>query len=184
MDPPLLDPVVDLLRDDAKFPGQVGNPPFVLLDEVIAEQLANEAQVTHQRADCGFLEDASTARWDETLVVELAGDLCEVEALAMELPDPFGETSKVFQLCISADGAGDLDVEWSCLPARRSSHRLSSVDLSDTRITRSTTQRMICFRSTADVPAACQSVATLPESDLIRSRSAAPIEAGSFARNR
>src|SRR3954451_23271143 len=27
MDPPLLDPVVDLLWDDAELPGQVGDPP-------------------------------------------------------------------------------------------------------------------------------------------------------------
>jgi hypothetical protein len=108
VDPPLLDPVGDLLRDDAEFLGQVGNPPFIFLDEIIAEQLTNQAQVTHQRADRGFGEDAATARGDETFVVESGSDLRKLEALAVELPDPFREASKILELSIGADGAGDL----------------------------------------------------------------------------
>ena len=51
VDPPLLDPVVDLLRDDAELPSQVGNPPFVLADEVVAKQFSDQAQITHQDLD-------------------------------------------------------------------------------------------------------------------------------------
>ena len=42
---------MDLLRDDAEFPRQVGNPPFVLLDEVIAKQLTNQAQIEGDLTD-------------------------------------------------------------------------------------------------------------------------------------
>ena len=69
--------IPDLPRDDAEFPGQVGNPPLILLEEVIAEQFTHEAEVTHQRADRGLLEDAATARRDEPFVVESGRDLRE-----------------------------------------------------------------------------------------------------------
>jgi hypothetical protein len=46
VDPPLLDPIVDLLGDDTESPGQVGDPPFVLTDEVIAEEFPDEAKIT------------------------------------------------------------------------------------------------------------------------------------------
>ena len=46
VNPTLLDPIVDLLGYDAELPGQVGDPPFVLTDEVVAEQLSDEAQIT------------------------------------------------------------------------------------------------------------------------------------------
>jgi hypothetical protein len=43
---PLLEPIVDLLGDDTESPGQVGDPPFVLTDEVIAEEFPDEAKIT------------------------------------------------------------------------------------------------------------------------------------------
>src|SRR5262245_7154383 len=46
VDPTSLDPIVDLLRDDAQPPGQVGDPPFVLTDEVVAEEFPDQAQIT------------------------------------------------------------------------------------------------------------------------------------------
>src|SRR5579885_3788677 len=51
MDPSLFDPVMDLLRDDAQFTGQVWNPPLVFLQQVVAEILSEQAQFPHQGAD-------------------------------------------------------------------------------------------------------------------------------------
>src|SRR5512142_91318 len=89
VDPSLRDPVVDLLRDDAEFPGQVGDPPFIFPDEVVAEQLPHEAQVANQRPDAGLRENAAAARGHEPLRVEPLGDLREVKPLAVELRDSF-----------------------------------------------------------------------------------------------
>ena len=49
VDPALLDPVVDLLGDDTQLLGQVGDPPLVLTDEIVAEQFPDEAEITDQR---------------------------------------------------------------------------------------------------------------------------------------
>jgi hypothetical protein len=46
VDPHPLDPIVDLLRNDAEFPRQVGNPPLIFPHEVVAEQFTDEAQIT------------------------------------------------------------------------------------------------------------------------------------------
>src|SRR5262249_11437020 len=75
VDPTPLDPIVDLLGDDAESPGQVGDPPFVLTDEVVAEQLTDEAEITDQRPDRSRRERAASTRRHETLGVEPRGDL-------------------------------------------------------------------------------------------------------------
>src|SRR3954451_1646712 len=108
VDPTLLDPIVDLLGDDAEFPGQVGDPPFVLADQVVAEQLPDEAKIADQRPDRGRREHAATARGNEALGVESRGDLGQVESLLMELLDSFHKTSDFFQLFIATDGPSDL----------------------------------------------------------------------------
>jgi len=43
----LLDPVVDLLRNDAEFPSQIVDPPLVFTDEVVAKQFSHEAKITY-----------------------------------------------------------------------------------------------------------------------------------------
>ncbi len=108
MNPSLPDPIVDLLRNHAEFPSQVRNPPFVLPDQVVAKQFSHQAQVTHQRSDPALCENATTARWNETLVVEFSGDLRPVKSLLMELRDSFREAPVIFQLLISADWSSDL----------------------------------------------------------------------------
>src|SRR5262249_33447869 len=110
MDPTLLHPIVALLGDDAEFPGQVGDPPFVLTDEVGAEQFSDEAKFTYQRPDRSRGEHAATTRGNETLGVESRGDLRQVKSLLMEFLDPSREASKILQLLISADRPRDLMV--------------------------------------------------------------------------
>jgi hypothetical protein len=46
MNPVLLDPIMDLLRNDAEFPCQVVDPPFVHTDEVVAKQFSHQAKIT------------------------------------------------------------------------------------------------------------------------------------------
>src|SRR5262249_33665505 len=48
LDPTLLDPVVDLLRNHAQMTSQVGNPPFVLCQEIVTEQLSHQTQTAQQ----------------------------------------------------------------------------------------------------------------------------------------
>jgi hypothetical protein len=78
VDPTPLDPVVDLLGDHAELPAQVGDPPFVLTDEVVAEQLSDEAEITDQRPDRSRRERAASARGHGPLRVEPRGDLGQV----------------------------------------------------------------------------------------------------------
>src|SRR5579884_624115 len=40
-EPSVFDPVVDLLGDDLEFARQIGNPPFVFLQQVVAKKLSN-----------------------------------------------------------------------------------------------------------------------------------------------
>ena len=46
MDPPLLDPVVDLLCDDTEMTSQVRDPPLVLPQQVVSESLLHQAQLS------------------------------------------------------------------------------------------------------------------------------------------
>jgi hypothetical protein len=39
MDPSLFDPVMDLLGDDAKLASQIGNPPLVFFEQIVAKIL-------------------------------------------------------------------------------------------------------------------------------------------------
>src|SRR5262245_7212447 len=110
VDPTLLDPIVDLLGDDAEFPGQVGDPPFVLTDQVVAEEFPDQAKITDQRPDRSRRERATTARGNETLGVESRCNLSQVKSRLMELLDSFREASVIVQLLIAADGASDLMV--------------------------------------------------------------------------
>ena len=45
--PSVFDPVVDLLRDDLEFARQIGNPPFVFLQKVVAKKLSDKTHVSH-----------------------------------------------------------------------------------------------------------------------------------------
>src|SRR5881398_2795020 len=103
MDPALLGPVMDLLRNDAELPRQVGDPPLVLPHEIIAEQFPDETQVTHQVADPRRTESAAAAGRDEALGVEPLGDLCEVKSFAVQLCNALRQVPNVTQLCINRD---------------------------------------------------------------------------------
>src|SRR4051794_30334946 len=108
VNPSLPDPVVDLLRNDVELPSQVRNPPFILPDKVVAKQFSHKAQGTHQRSDSTRCENATTARWNETLVVEFLGDLGEVKSLLMKLCDLLREALITLQLLISPDWSSEL----------------------------------------------------------------------------
>src|SRR4051812_48242156 len=102
---------MDLLRNDAELPSQVGNPPFVLADEVVPEQLAHEAQISDQRSDPVHRETTATARRNEPLFVEFFGDLRQMKSLVVEFPDAVHNLSPIAQLCIGAN--------WSSNPVLR-----------------------------------------------------------------
>ena len=183
VDPSLLDPIVDLLGDDAESPGQVGDPPLVRTDEVVAEEFPHQAKITDQRPDRSCRERAPTARGNETLGVESRGDLRQVQSLLMELLDSVREASKVFPLLIPADRPSDLMVcRDAAVPNDRHLVELGRSLGHDDDALHDAAHDLL--RSCAEVPGACHSAATLPERAWIRCRSAPLSVAGSLARNR
>src|SRR5438270_2690601 len=99
---------MDLLRNNAALPRQVGDPPLALSREIVAEQFPDEAQVTHQVADPRRGVSAAAPRRDEALGVEPLGDLCEVKSFAVQLCNELRQVANICQLCISCDRPGDL----------------------------------------------------------------------------
>jgi len=83
MDPSVFDPVMDLLRDDAQFPRQVGNPPLVLLKQGVVKILSDQAQLPHQPPHPPFRKAAAALGWNEAFGVELFGDGPAVQSLPM-----------------------------------------------------------------------------------------------------
>src|SRR5262249_36132363 len=109
-DPSLFGPVIDLLREDTEFARQVGNPPFISLEQVLAKIFTDQTQFPHQGADPPFGKDAAAAGWDEALGVELGGDGPAVQSFPMQFFQPFGESLEVFQLRVPADRTSHLMV--------------------------------------------------------------------------
>src|SRR5262249_22574572 len=108
VDPPLFDPVMDRLLDDAELAGQVGNPPFVFLEQIVAKILTDQTHFPHQGADSYLAKAAAAVRWNEALGVEFGGDGCAVQSFPMKLFQSFLEASKVFQLLEAGDGPSHL----------------------------------------------------------------------------
>src|SRR5262249_32978539 len=66
VDPPLFDPVMDRLLDDAELAGQVGNPPFVFLEQIVAKILTDQTHFPHQGADSYLAKAAAAVRWNRS----------------------------------------------------------------------------------------------------------------------
>lgn len=97
MNPSLFDPVVDLYRDDPEFASEIGNPPLIPLQQVLAKQFAGKSQSADQVPDATFGEGTPAARRRESLAVERIGDWEVMEPRSMQFTDSFRQLSIVFR---------------------------------------------------------------------------------------
>ena len=108
VDPAVFDPIMDLHRNDSKLLCQVGDPPLVLLQDVLLKQFTGKSQSANQIPDAPFGELTATPGRYESLAIQCIGDLKVMEAFRMKITNAFRHLSIVLELLEAVDRTRDL----------------------------------------------------------------------------
>ena len=95
VNPAVLDPVMDLHRNDSALLCQVGDPPLVLLQDILLKQFTGQSQSANQIPDAPFGELTATPGRYESLQIQCVGDLKVMEAFRMKITNALRHLSIV-----------------------------------------------------------------------------------------